>query len=92
MCSQKNTMQSKEKNDKTICTKNKTESIIPIPAKVVADMVNGSASMVKKVREGKRTTGALCAKIQATDEMLAYGINSAFEKVNEIVNPKISNE
>lgn len=79
-------MQSKEKNDKSICTENKTESIIPIPAKVVAEMVKGSESMVKQVRQGTRKNGALCAKIQATDEMLAFAINTSIEKVSQIIN------
>jgi len=53
LCSQINTMQSKEKNLKTICTENNTPEI-PLPAEKVAYIAGVSESLVKKIRNGNR--------------------------------------
>jgi hypothetical protein len=78
-------MQSNKKNHKTICTKNTTESVIPIPAKITAEIVKGSVSMVKQVRQGVKTKGRMCNEIQVVDELLAVAVNTAIEKVDELV-------
>lgn len=80
-------MNAKYKNNKSTCTKNNDVPIVPIPAKIVADIADGSVSMVKQVRQGKKAgKGPLCQKIQLVDELLTQVVNTGVEKVREFVN------
>ena len=80
-------MQSKDKNIKSICTENNNSAIVPIPAKIVAEMVDGSESMVKQVRQGvKGGKGKLCKKIQLADQLLAVGIQATIQQVTDLIN------
>lgn len=76
----------KDKNIKSICTENKISVVVPVPAKIVAEMTGGSESMVKKVREGKRKDGKLCQKIRVADQLLQVGITATINQVTEIIN------
>jgi predicted transcriptional regulator len=78
-------MQSKEKNSKTICTKNK-EAEIPLPADKVAEIAGVSTSTVKKVRTGKRgTDNNAGGKVEAVEELWAEGSNLLIQRIKEIV-------
>lgn len=80
-------MISKDKNNKSTCTKNNDAPIVPIPAQIVAEMVGGSVSMVKQVRQGKKAgKGKMCQKIQMADELLTHAVNTSVEKVAEFIN------
>lgn len=79
---------SKDKNIKSICTENITTPIIPIPASVTAELTHASESMVKQVRQGKNgktNRGRLANQIKVADELLTVAINTAVEKVKEII-------
>jgi hypothetical protein len=79
---------SKYKNLKSICTENIAGPIIPIPARVTAELTHSSESMVKQVRQGKngKTSRAeLANQIKVADELLSVAVSVAVDKVKEII-------
>ncbi|MBY0244529.1 MAG: hypothetical protein K2Q03_03640 [Sphingobacteriaceae bacterium] len=55
------------------------KNIVPVPAKVVAEVVGCSVSLVKKVRTGLRSETKLCKKIVFAEQLISAGINQALK-------------
>lgn len=78
-------MQSKEKNNKTISTEI-IKPIVPIPAEVIAEIVECSESMVHKVNQGVRLSRTDTVKrIEFVKESWAYGSNILVEEIKKRV-------
>ena len=78
-------MQTKDKNNKSICTEN-TQPEVPLTAEMVADIAGVSESLVKKVRSGKRATDTPAGKrVEIAEELWAEGSNLLITEIKKIV-------
>lgn len=77
----------KYKNKKTNCPENKIS--LPVPAKLVADMVGCSEAAVKAIRSGARNSETSTGKaIELADTLMEEGSNALINAVKEIVKIK----
>jgi len=85
-------MQSKEKNNKTTCTENNRainvkNDVIDIPDEVIAELVQCSPSLVKKVRLGKRKAEkGKGQKVAIAHDMWEYGSSLLIQEIKNRIN------
>lgn len=78
-------MQSKEKNNKTTCTK-KEKPQVPISAEKVAEIAECSVSLVKKINTNKRKAETPTGdKIELVNDLWATGSNLLIKEIKRIV-------
>ena len=79
-------MRTKDKNIKTISTKNNTHAV-SLPAEKVAEITGVSESTVKKVRNGLRSKETpQGAKVAIVDDLYSEGSNKLITEIKRIVN------
>lgn len=82
-------MDEKNPNNKTTCNNTHSESVIPVPARVTADIANVSESYVKKIRAGLRTDNSQKAQlVRQCDTLLSGEIRVLVTAVKDIINPE----
>jgi hypothetical protein len=79
-------MQGNKKSIKTICPENKIDAVIPIPAKVVAEVSGFSESTVKKVDAGTRSSDTEAGKkIVMARQLLSEGSTVLVDAVRNVM-------